>query len=497
LSAALLLLALVFAIALAGCDLFPDEPPPPPPDWTPQDAEFITLTEGVWADGDIPSSYGEQWFKFTATAETQYIHVIFGTLTDLAVQLYDNKGKTVSSSARLDSYGDSHISRTVTSGKTYYIEVRPYYAYSGKGTYQIAFNTSSTRPDGTWTPGADVVVMPLTEGVWADGNIASPSGEQWFSFTAISSYSHYIHALFGTMTDLWVSVYDSNGNTVGTEKDNLFDSSYSYTHYTYRSSLTSGQKYYIKIWPYTGYSGTYQIAFNTSSTRPSGNWTPSADYTTLTASVWANGNIATATGEQWFRFTAASSSHYIHVTLGTLTNLAVQLYDSFGSTVGTSSNFTTTSYESRSSLTSGQIYYIKVQPNSGTGTYQIAFNTSFSNSSIITWPPTPPVTPLPIANQWVSGNIATSSGEQWFSFTATASPQWIHVTFGTLTDFYVQLHNSNGTTVGTRTEMWSSIRSTSRSVTSGQIYYISVKPYSGSGTYHITFNTSSSRPADP
>jgi hypothetical protein len=65
----------------------------------------------------------------------------------------------------------------------------------------------------------------------------------------------------------------------------------------------------------------------------------------------------------------------------------------------------------------------------------------------------------------------------------------------------VQLYDSNGNTVGDQTEMWSSNRSASRTVTSGQTYYIRVTPHptygSGSGTYHIAFNTSTTPPTGP
>jgi hypothetical protein len=62
-----------------------------------------------------------------------------------------------------------------------------------------------------------------------------------------------------------VQVYNSTGTTVGSL-------TYLYSSSPYISrSVSSGQEYYIKVWPYaSSYSGTYQIAFNTSSTPPTG-----------------------------------------------------------------------------------------------------------------------------------------------------------------------------------------------------------------------------------
>jgi len=103
----------------------------------------IVLTAGTWKDGSITTSSGSQWFRFTATATTQYIHVSFNTLTDLYVQVYDSSGTTVGAQTNLYSSTKS-ISRTLTSGQVYYVKVWPY--GSNSGTYRIAFNTSSTAP---------------------------------------------------------------------------------------------------------------------------------------------------------------------------------------------------------------------------------------------------------------------------------------------------------------------------------------------------------------
>jgi len=103
-----------------------------------------TLTENTWTNGNIPSSSGVQWFKFTATANTQYIHISFGTLNDLYVQVYNSSGVAVGSQTNI--YGDTtYVSRAVTVGQTYYIRVQPY-SYTTSGTYKIAFNASETAP---------------------------------------------------------------------------------------------------------------------------------------------------------------------------------------------------------------------------------------------------------------------------------------------------------------------------------------------------------------
>ncbi|GHV81636.1 hypothetical protein AGMMS49991_01940 [Spirochaetia bacterium] len=410
------------------------------------------LTADTWANGSLASG-GEQWYSFTATAATQYIHTTFGTLTSLYVQLYDNNGAVVGSQTTL-SGSTTSISRTVTIGNVYYVKVWSY--SSSTGTYQIAFNS------GIAPPGTPI----LTVDTWADGSLAS-GGQQWYSFTATAA-TQYIYAAFGTLTDLYVQLYDSTGAEVG-----------SYTRLSGSATFTSrpvtgGNVYYVKVTPYSSSTGTYHVAFG-------GIVPPGTTPTILTADTWADGNLASG-GQQWFSFTATGTTQYIHAASGTLPYLYVQLYDSTGAELGSQTLLTTSTSTSRP-VTSGNVYYIKVTPYSSsyTGTYQIAFNSGI-------WTPG---TPILTADTWADGSLA-SGGQQWFSFTATAATQYIYAAFGTLASGYgvnVQLYDSTGSVVGSQTRLYSGATSASRTVTSGNVYYIKVTPYSSSytGTYQITF----------
>jgi hypothetical protein len=231
----------------------------------------IPLTFDTWADGAVSSSNNnEQWFKFTATASTQYIHVLFGTMTKLDVGLYDSKGNALGDSIQF--YGNSNtnkfVSRTMTSGQVYYLRVisGTYYSsnYSNSGTFRIAFNSMQ------WPPDTITKAATLSANTWADGVITSSTDEQWFKFTATAG-SQYIHVQYGSMTTLYVGLYDSNGTALG-NSINFHGSSN--TNANNSIMVTSGQMYYLRVTPGTAYSygssksGTYRIGFNTSTTAP-------------------------------------------------------------------------------------------------------------------------------------------------------------------------------------------------------------------------------------
>jgi hypothetical protein len=450
-----------------------------PPNAVQLPTNAITLTVNTWADGSLPTSTDVQWFTFTATASTQYIHIAVGTLTTMLLQVYNSSGATVGSESVFQS--TTNTSRSLTTGQIYYIMVRPYSSgYSG--AYRIGFTTSTTAPNRVQIPSN---AIQLTENQWADGSLPTSSDVQWFSFTATAS-TQYIHVAFGTQADLYVQVYDSSGAASGSETSIWSGSSAPNTS----RSLTSGQTYYIRVWPYNSTdTGTYRIGFTASTTAPPVQLPTNA--IPLTENQWADGNIPTSNDVQWFVFTATATTQYIHFsTTGTLKSVYVQVYNSSGTAVGSQTNLYSSTTNTSRSLASEQTYYIRVRPYSSSysGTYQIGFTTS-TTAPILT------STPIPLTvNQWADGNLPTSSDVQWFTFTATASTQYIHVEFGTLTGLYVQVYDSNNATVGSETSVSSSYPNTSRSLTVGQTYYIKVRPYESTGTYRIGFNTSTISP---
>ena len=224
----------------------------------------IWLTDDTWADGAISSTSTDQWFKFTATANTQYLHVFFGTLTSIRIHLYNSNVKEIGGdgftlSKPYSAYTSYEPLTSLTIGREYYIKVTGYYS-SSTGTFRIGINNMPVAC------GLLAGAVPLATGTWLDGVITSSSGEQWFKFTATAGM-HYIHIYFGTLTDLRVWLYASNGGVLG-------NGTYLYKPYGGDISSTSllvsiGQIYYVRVTPYSSSgSGTYRIALNTSDTAP-------------------------------------------------------------------------------------------------------------------------------------------------------------------------------------------------------------------------------------
>jgi len=442
------------------------------------------LTEKTWANGNITASGGQQWFKFTSKGTTQYINFDPGTLNSVYVQLYNETGTTVGEQSYLYDSTTS-ISRTVTNNSLCYIMVKP---YNNTGTYRISFSASPM----VVLPTANVTTLESNK--WKDGNITGYSDIQWYKFTASSTAAHYIYIDFGTLSNVYVQLYDSTGTGVGDQ------ASLSSSNSSTSQSLTNNNAYYIKVTPNSSYgssSGTYKIGYNTSTTKPP--VTLPQNFTSLTTDTWTDGNITSSSGEQWFKFTTSGDTQYINFSSGTLQGISIQLYDSTGINVGATdqlyniSNYGTQTYISRT-VTNGNTYYLKVTPysaysSSSSGTYNILIG----NSTAIVLPTTG-VTQLTLG-KWADGNFVNSSSIQWYKFTATASSQYIHIDSGANSNVNIQLYDSNGITVGDRSQLSNSTNNTSQTVTSGKDYYIKAMPNSYSskfGRFEIGFTSSSS-----
>ena len=208
------------------------------------------LEDKKWTDGSIATG-GEQWFKFTATAATQYIHFTWGALNQITVNVYDNVGNPVGSQSTTLSDSNRSTNREVTAGNEYYIRVAP--SSNEKGTFKIAFNDKNIMF------GSDTT--SLTAGTWEAGYIDA-GGEQWFSFTATAA-THYIHFTSGTLDSLYVQLYDSNLNIL---VSNTQLSSY---NKNLLCTVEVGKTYYTKvILSSTLASGSYYFVFNNSTTAP-------------------------------------------------------------------------------------------------------------------------------------------------------------------------------------------------------------------------------------
>jgi hypothetical protein len=221
-------------------------------------ATAITLSENTWANGSITQTRGEQWFTFTATAGTQYLHIDLGTFAYLYAQVYDKSDNQIGDRMDFSGSGSGSVKLTVTVGKVYYIKVT---SSSGAGAYRIAFNTMESPP---LPPGVLQAATTLAENRWTGGAITSSNNEQWFRFTATAG-TQYLHVRFGTLPGLYglyIQIYDRDGG--------ILENGVNLSNFVSSQSLpvTSGQVCYVKVSGRESGIGTYWIALSASAAAP-------------------------------------------------------------------------------------------------------------------------------------------------------------------------------------------------------------------------------------
>jgi hypothetical protein len=223
----------------------------------------------------------------------------------------------------------------------------------------------------------------------------------------------------------------------------------------------------------------------------------------LSANIWVEGSLAEET-EQWFSFNATATRHYIHLNYTGLGYAYVQVYTDLGIAIGDNQRLSSGYGNARPDaagsfsreLEIGHTYYIRVQQaGDGTyykGTYRIAL-TETGESPNMTTLPVESVVPL-AANTWTNGE--TDSGkEQWYSFTANASNQYVHILPGTATAFWIQMYGGNGGTIGDAIYAATYVAGPSGpwELETGNTYYIRF-PSGYHGTFQIAINDSTTPP---
>ena len=169
---------------------------------------ITTLILNEVSDSIIDTNNKEQWFEFTATASTHYIHLIANSLSWAYAQLYDSDGTAIGSTETMFG-GTTSFSRTTTIDQVYKIKVSQYGTYTGN--FGIAFNTSNIVPGASW--------ILIDSGYFTPNAITYGNGR----FVAVSGTSSAAYSTSGTT---WTEINPGN-NGLGLISTSFTDIAYS------------------------------------------------------------------------------------------------------------------------------------------------------------------------------------------------------------------------------------------------------------------------------
>ncbi len=246
-----------------------------------------------------------------------------------------------------------------------------------------ALTVSPTMACVTSVYGTTVGATQSLPGITCNGQTGFADDDVWYSFTATTD-THIISATtttFDHVIDVRSGACD--GTTIGCSDSVLGVGTESVTV----TGLTVGSTYFVRVYSYLpGIYGDFTICVTTPSPPTNDNCAGAVTLpvsasltcasptsgTTLYATQSQAGCTGNADDDVWYQFTATSTSHFVTVNPGTLTDAVVQV---FSGTCGTpvsisctnSTNGANAESAAVSGLTVGSVYRVRVYSAGGAG----------------------------------------------------------------------------------------------------------------------------------
>ena len=406
----------------------------------------------VDVEGVIDYEYDYDYFRFTAEDGRFYqIDVGLRTLDDSVLVLLGPDGLELTFN---DDYGDSPASRIfweAPASGDYYLVVRGFASGSGSYTLTVSHSTivddygddidDSTIVDDHGNDIYDATVAPVAVDV--EGVINSQYDSDYFRFTAVEGRLYQIDVRLGTLDDSGLLLLGPDGLEL-TFNDDYGDSLASRIFW---EAPESGA-YYLEVRGYDVGSYTLTVSLPTDDiddgTIVDDHGDDIYDATVAPVGVDVEGVINYEYDSDYFRFTAEEGRLYqIDVSLGTLENSAVYLYDGDGWFLYHNDDHGD-SLASRIfwlAPASGD-YYLEVLGHDGAGSYTL----TISHSTIVDdhGNDVEEATVVEVAVD-VEGVIDYSGDFDYFRFTAVNGRLYqIDVSLGTLDNSFLTLLGPDG-----------------------------------------------------
>lgn len=325
------------------------------------------------------------------------------------------------------------------------------------------------------------------------GNIEEAQDIDYFNFVAQVGETYTIYTTLGTLENSYIYLYDTDGTTEITHNDD-------YAGFGLASKIDwtceETGTYYIAVRGYSGdYNGTYGlflISYTATSADDHGNNASAAS--PITVGTNTPGVIEIQDDVDFFSFTANAGIIYtINTVLDSLNDSNLKLYGSDGTTLlEENDDGAGMGFASRIDWTchSSGVYYIAVSAyNVGTGSYMLTL--SLGGESVVDDHGNTHYSATEMTRTYENGNIEVIGDIDYFSFEAVGGDTYhLYVTLDTLSDSYLYLFGTDGTTIIAENDNYEASVNYSKIewlCPESGVYYLAVRAYGSSyfGSYII------------
>lgn len=322
------------------------------PDDHGNDIDNATSTSvGQAAKGVLEYDGDSDVFRFTAEAGQIYqVDVELGTLTDSSLELWDSDGWHLQSN---DDHGESKASRVVWAAQEsgeYYIEVSSPWGRE-TGGYTLTVSVSDIADDH-----ADDIdgATAATVGEVAQGSVNFDGDDDYFRFTAEAGQIYQIDVELGTLEDSYLGLLASDGYEFKSNDDHGESKASRITWLAQESG-----DYYLRVSSGVGGVGSYTLTVDLGSA------------TAISVGQSGEGALEYDGDSDLYSFRAKAGQLYmLDVTLGTLSDSSMTLYDASGARLEDNDDYedSTASRIFWEAPAAGD-YYIKVEDGWEGGSY--------------------------------------------------------------------------------------------------------------------------------
>jgi hypothetical protein len=440
-----------------------------------------TLTATQSFSDWIGTADTNDYYSFNVTTPSNFSLSLTGLSADADVKLLNSSGTVISSSTAGGNTSES-ITRQLSAGN-YYVRV---YQCSDDTNYSLSLNATATPVDNTLATARNVGTLTGTQS-FSDW-VGSADIDDYYSFN-VTTPSNFSLSLTGLSADADVKLLNSSGTVISSSTAG------GNTSESITSQLSAGN-YYVRVYQCSG-DTNYSLSLNATAVAPVDNTLATArNVGTLTATQSFSDWIGTADTNDYYSFNVGTPSNFSLSLTGLSANADVQLLNSSGGVISSSTAGGTTSESITSQLSAGN-YYVRVYQCSGDTNYSLSLNATAvapvdnAGNTLATARAVGALTATQSFSDWVG----TADTKDYYSFNVGTQSNFSLSLTGLSANADVQLLNSSGGVISSSTAGGTTSESITSQLSAGN-YYARVYQFSGDTNYSLSLNATAVAPVD-